>query len=141
MYSGWSVLILQIILDPFDTQTQSIFSGVITRNTGIFLEAPMYAYTLLCALYAELFISDEHRMPVIIILLITLVTTFSTTGIIFGVLAVHTISFDAMLPYFSSRIVMVTIVAGVSLWVIKSALSSKTGSTSATLRNDDLHAG
>lgn len=143
MYSGWSgTNITNYFWIHFDTQTQSIFSGVITRNTGIFLEAPMYAYTLLCALYAELFISDEHRMPVIIILLITLVTTFSTTGIIFGVLAVAYYIIRRHVTHISPvGIVMVTIVAGVSLWVIKSALSSKTGSTSATLRNDDLHAG
>ena len=64
-------------------ETQSIdflfFSGV--RNTGIFIEAPMYSFCLSLALLIELFIENKVNKKRIMILIVTIMTTVSTTGI------------------------------------------------------------
>lgn len=66
----------------FDTQTTWIFGETMLRNTGIFVEGPMYSLQLILA-YAFILFEDKkviNRKS--IILAITLFTTLSTTGII-----------------------------------------------------------
>ena len=53
------------------------------RNTGIFVETPMYSLILILAIsYYEFFIENQEKNSLLIraILIITLLTTFSTTG-------------------------------------------------------------
>lgn len=56
---------------------------LIPRNCGIFSEAPMYNFVLCIALAAEMFISKKVHKWKVVVLLITIITTFSTTGFIF----------------------------------------------------------
>ena len=60
-----------------------LFSGL--RNIGIFLEAPMFAYVLIIALYYELFLGKCKPLKVVIMLL-TAFTTISTSAISFAVI-------------------------------------------------------
>lgn len=70
-----------------EAQETTIFGTEFIRNIGIFLEAPMYAYVLLISLYFELFLRKNNLNKKkyerrIILLLITIATTLSTTGIV-----------------------------------------------------------
>lgn len=57
----------------------------IIRNSGIFTEAPMFNLWLDLALAGELFLKRKPSKLRVIILLITIITTLSITGIILGV--------------------------------------------------------
>lgn len=55
----------------------------LVRNTGIFTEAPMYAFLLCTTLATNLFLQENKVKKIYtIILVITILTTFSTTGIV-----------------------------------------------------------
>lgn len=60
---------------------------LVARNCGIFAEAPMYSFVLCIAVAAELFLSKKVHWWKIIILSITIATTFSTTGYLFLIIA------------------------------------------------------
>ncbi len=66
----------------FDTQTTWIFGETVLRNTGIFVEGPMYSLQLILAYAFILFENKKIINAKSIILAITLFTTLSTTGII-----------------------------------------------------------
>lgn len=53
------------------------------RNTGIFIEAPMYNIMLCVAHAAELSFEKKHRPIVVAVLTITIISTFTTTGILY----------------------------------------------------------
>lgn len=63
------------------TQNITLVGVRLVRNTGIFTEAPMYAFILCTSLATKLFL-EENKKRYIIILAITILTTFSTTGIV-----------------------------------------------------------
>lgn len=66
----------------YETQYFSIFGMRLVRNTGIFTEAPMYAFLLIIALTVQLFFYEiKLNKTKISILAITTITTFSTIGI------------------------------------------------------------
>ena len=79
---GYSRIIPSYFGLHYDIQQINIAGLLLNRNTGIFTEAPMYSFCLSIALLVELFIINKKRMINIIILLITIMTTFSTTGIV-----------------------------------------------------------
>ncbi|MFW2502043.1 hypothetical protein [Clostridium diolis] len=66
----------------YETQATSIKGITVIRNSGMFTEAPMYAFNLCIALIVELFLKEYKNNKRIILLLTTIATTFSTTGII-----------------------------------------------------------
>jgi hypothetical protein len=70
-------------------ETQNInFLGIdLIRNSGIFAEAPMHSLCLCMALAIELFLKTEVKKIRILILSITLLTTISTSGYLFIILA------------------------------------------------------
>ena len=63
------------------------------RNCGIYPEGPMYNYCLVVALFAEYFLLNRNRWK-IIILVITILTSTSTTGIfaLLGLVLLHVLS-------------------------------------------------
>jgi hypothetical protein len=70
----------------FETQYVDILGfGLNTqiRNTGIFAEGPMFNVCLCVALMIELYLKRSIKKWQIIILVVTMITTFSTTGFIF----------------------------------------------------------
>ncbi|MBQ9659591.1 MAG: hypothetical protein IJV31_12730 [Clostridia bacterium] len=66
----------------FETQRFDGLGLHIQRNTGIFVEAPMYSLCLCIAVALEEFIVKRRKIIINIILILTIITTFSTTGII-----------------------------------------------------------
>ena len=69
----------------FYTQTAGLFGNLVVRNTGIFTEGPMYSLLLNIALITEIFVTKRKSKKIIIILLITIFTTISTTGIVLAI--------------------------------------------------------
>lgn len=57
--------------------------GIRYRNTGFFIESPMYNVLLCFAMGAELSFRERARKAVVILLSITILTTIATTGIVF----------------------------------------------------------
>ena len=71
----------------FNTQTIHMFGIEIPRNTGIFTEAPMYSLVLTIALsYFEFLYNGKKDNRIRALLIITIITTFSTTGYISTIL-------------------------------------------------------
>lgn len=67
----------------YETQTISFGPISLWRNTGIFLESPMYSFALCIALGFEAFLQHHPGKALCLILSVTIVTTVSTTGIVF----------------------------------------------------------
>ena len=71
----------------FDTQKIIINGLELIRNSGIFCEAPMFAIIILVAMMFQLFIKEIRFSKFnLIILTITVLTTTSTTGILFSII-------------------------------------------------------
>lgn len=68
----------------FIAQGSTAFLGInIIRNTGIFVEAPMFSYVLCLGLLIELFINKNRSSKFIILIFVfTIFTTASTTGVV-----------------------------------------------------------
>ncbi|TCS74139.1 MULTISPECIES: O-antigen ligase family protein [Lachnospiraceae] len=66
----------------FSSQRQEIAGHYVMRNTGIFCEAPMYAFVLIMALAVELFFYKKTKTKSVILLILTIVTTYSVTAVI-----------------------------------------------------------
>ncbi|WP_288479661.1 O-antigen ligase family protein [uncultured Clostridium sp.] len=75
----------------YETQTIFIHGNEFIRNTGIFTEAPMYSFVLLFALIVEIFLNTKSKnmfkLMKIVVLILTIFTTFSTTGIVLSLLS------------------------------------------------------
>ncbi|MBR1633767.1 MAG: hypothetical protein IJ682_01750 [Lachnospiraceae bacterium] len=70
----------------FQRQDEVFFGHYFIRNIGCFTEAPMYSFCLTVAILAEVFLYETNRVR-ILILYVALITTFSTTGIVIGIMA------------------------------------------------------
>ena len=82
-YSGTNYFYLHFVNN---WQTQTIFGTTFVRNIGIFMEAPSFSYVLLIAFWSTLFKHRTIRKRRVILLTVTLITTFSTKGLILGAL-------------------------------------------------------
>ena len=127
-------------------QTSMLGNGLlVVRNTSFFAEAPMYSLVLAIAVIFEIFFAKKARVPVLILLSVAILTTFSTTGIIAILLA----GLYWVLDVTSSRskqfrtvvsllfVLLIIVVAMVSQQLVETKLSSSSGS----IRLDDLQAG
>lgn len=65
----------------FEGHRTYFFGRTIIRNIGIFLEAPVFAYVLVLAIYIEMFLRKNTRKLSLMLLAFTIITTFSTTAI------------------------------------------------------------
>lgn len=66
----------------FNIQTVEIFGKSFIRNTGIFAEAPMFSLNIVIALAIEIFLKKDFSKKYCLLLIVTLLTTASTTGLI-----------------------------------------------------------
>lgn len=124
-------------------QGNTFFSSVY-RNCGIFIEAPMYNLVLCLALAVELTFSIKPRKYIILILCTTILSTFSTTGIIFliGMLGVYIYSMENSKIW---KVLKLLIVPG-AIWgigyliyeVIEMKIQSASGGHSYSVRLDHL---
>lgn len=125
------------------TQHQAIGSVVVVRNTGIFTEAPIYSYVLCVALLFESMFVERPRKFVVVVLVVTVLSTFSSTGYLLLIMLVLVTARGASV---SSRfrgirtlLFVVLAVAGVAVgWQI---LAEKLASSSGMTRVDDFAAG
>lgn len=67
----------------FQFQRETTFGSLIYRNSGIFAEAPMLNLWCNIALGTEILLKEKMSKKKIVILLVTIITTFSTTGFLF----------------------------------------------------------
>ncbi len=130
----------------FETQSTTIpgTSIQIIRNTSFFVEAPMFSFCLLLAFMIELFLNRKTRLYICILLGIAVITTFSTTGYIFLVLACGIKLFITYFPNKNSSPVAIAVSVGfavltivISIFLLKDKLSTSSGN----IRLDDFRAG
>lgn len=121
----------------FETQRTSILDNVIVRNSGIFAEAPMWNLILSLALMIQTLFVEGKKYKTII-LVITIITVFSTTGIyILGLMAAYRIIFktSGWKKYVSLTFLPILILLSSIVWEDKSETAS------ASIRFDDYRAG
>lgn len=112
----------------FETQEAMAIAGqesASVRNTGIFNEAPMHNMILCVAIAIEVFLRPKLSKVRILILVITVLSTISTTGIVFLTLLLSAKLYSAMRA--SRRIVLIL---GLPLFLLLMLFS-----VSATLEN------
>lgn len=114
------------------------------RNCGFFIEAPMFNILLCIAFAAELSFQDKPRSVALIILGVTIITTFSTTGILFLVLMAAIrifIAGDAKKMHIV-KILIVPILLLLLIYIFVITIENKTqtesGSGSYSVRMDHL---
>lgn len=127
------------------TQKTTIANEVLMRNTGIFAEAPMYSYALCIALIFECFFLKSPRKWAVLILAVTVISTISTTGILF-LMALSFVLLIRETQGAGSRIrVLLLMAVGIALVIVGNLtiqlLDSKMGTASGSIRLDDFVAG
>ncbi|WP_353989211.1 hypothetical protein ABVF11_05385 [Pediococcus argentinicus] len=135
----------------FITQGYADFIGLnLIRNTGVFLEAPMYAYALSIALLSALFLDKKSKFRdfQIFIFFITLFSTTSTTGV---VVAITSLAYNEVFVVHNRnilyRFLLFFTVGGVAVFTVVLIIQSKftdnfnnwAGSTA--IRTDDVFVG
>lgn len=127
----------------FFPQMPVTFLGqVMPRNTGIFTEAPMFSYILTIALIIHLFLENNKKVLDMtgIILVVTIFTTTSTTGVILAIFAYFLKIYNNLTGYKKTAAIFFLIVASFTIYsILKSKFVSMADSTS--LRLDDFQAG
>lgn len=126
-------------------QSGEIFGASVVRNTGVFVEGPMYSYTLCIAIIFETFFSRRPRKLALIILYTTVISTLTTTGILF-VLILGFIEFVRYMRNLKSDLrPLLLILLGVlfvSLITVAFFLfNQKMSTSSGVIRLDDFYAG
>ena len=110
------------------------------RNSGIFTEAPMFSFSLTCALLLELFKRDKTRIAICIILGATILTTVSLTGIALSILAVF-IKLFITTKRSATKIILIAVFAGICVLVIAFlGIKRFQAGGSAFIRLDDFKA-
>lgn len=124
-----------------DGQRTFFFGRTIVRNIGIFIEAPVFAYVIVSALYFELFGRKEYSWGRIILLAVTIITTFSTTAITIGMI----LGFIFFYIHYMQRNIwklvlpiLAIIVINLAIVVVSDKLS--VGNASGSARMDDMMA-
>lgn len=128
-------------------QGKNLFFGLeLVRNTGIFVEAPMYSFALSVGLILNVFIFNKKLTSISTMLLIlTILTTTSTTGLLLVLLTIifyFYINFKKVPRYF--KIITIPFVIFIAYKLIGIILDDKqnvTGVVSVSLRSDDFNAG
>lgn len=129
----------------FLAQSNVSFLGIpnIVRNTGIFVEAPMYSYVLNLALFVSVFIDDEYDKlsGKSWILILTIISTTSSTGTIILVLTVF-IKFALLAKKISYSlksvmvIIIIPLVYGVIEFIVSKKVDDKWYSSTGIRMND-----
>lgn len=134
----------------FLAQGQIGFLGLseIPRNTGLFAEAPMYSYILCLAMLIDVFLRNKEKLfsRSFVILVITIFTTTSTTGVIvlLGTVVYYVLFIKKGISK-AIKLILAFVIVPVGLVLLRYILISKFDivgwNTSTGLRIDDIHAG
>lgn len=125
----------------FSTQTINLFGNIIYRNTGVFTEAPMYAYILNLGLISEIVFPTDKSLLKKIIIFITILTTISTTGII---ISIFILLFDYVFNKGHkslkkiAKIFFLPIICIMSINVFSYLINEKSDTKSYSIRMDDF---
>lgn len=121
----------------FETQESSFMGYETVRNSGIFNEGPMYNMILCVALSIELFLRPIKLFKRIVLLGITIATTFTTTGIIFLGLTAVWIIFHFFSEKARALLIIVIPVLAVGMMTFSNAVleDKQTSSGEGSLRS------
>jgi hypothetical protein len=126
----------------FETQEASFMGYETVRNSGIFNEGPMYNMVLCVALSIELFLRPIKLFKRIILLGITIATTFTTTGIIFLGLTVVWIVFHFFSEKARALLIIIIPVLVVGMMTFSNAVledkQTSSGESSVSSRMYDI---
>lgn len=130
----------------FETQNISFFGERIGKNSGIWPEAPMYAMAVSFGLLGEIYLLERKNKLIIFILSLTLLTTFTVSGLtILGLLAADHVIRKSVLGSSSLvkfLIVIFTLLVGGCLGLlIFIIIRTKLNSGSGFIRLDDYLVG
>ncbi len=126
-------------------QNVDILGFSTVRNTGIFAEAPMYSLILCIGVLIEYYLAERTRRSVVWLLSLCVVTTFSTTGIIFLIAfcALECLGFvyksGSRLRMLGMLLFVVAFVVAVDYAVL--LIDDKLATRSGNIRLDDFSAG
>lgn len=130
----------------FETQTVHFLGFFGYRNTGIFTEGPMFSLCLCVSLIVEIFMKNIVSKKRCCVLIATIITTFSTTGmiscliILFLAFIFKNSSFNkriiTLLKWFTIPIIMLSVAMLVYNLILK-----KSTTISYSIRIDDYIAG
>ena len=112
------------------------------RNTGIFIEGPMFALVLILALIFSYYFKDtfETSRLKVAVIIITIITTFSTSALIF--LALYLYVSLAENPKFKKLKIIIIFFAGLGfILMVTYFLLKKSETGSYSLRMDDYKVG
>lgn len=127
----------------FFPQDKVMFLGTsVVRNTGMFAEAPMYSFVLSMALIIHLFLNKNTKITdkKSIVIILTLFSTTSTTGLLTIVMSIFLIIFSRSSKYIKIFLILLVPILLIILdLILKSKTENMSGSVS--LRVDDIHAG
>lgn len=126
----------------FFPQGSVIFFGrSLIRNTGIFAEAPMYAFVLSLALIINLFILNKRiRSFSSLVLMFTLISTTSTTGVLIVVLSIFIRTLMRLPRWWRLLWLILVPVVGLIIYFVVSQKIQNMGN-SVSDRLDDIQAG
>lgn len=129
----------------FSIQRTSIMGLDLPRNTGIFTEAPMYALNLIIALIIQLFIIDKPSIKKIILLTISIITTYTAIGIATATASIIIFFFVNREKYNNKKNLLKKIIISViSIMLIVGSIyifvERKTNTESYSIRTDDFKA-
>lgn len=115
------------------------YSGV--RNIALFVEGPMLTYTLSFAIYYELFFRNQgYRKLCLGVMIATLITSFSTTGLLIVVLLLYLKFYEAIKKNKIIKILIVPVILIVigyaAYYIIQDKFINNVYSASA--RTDDI---
>lgn len=129
----------------FTPQEGNLFSlKGLTRNTSIFVEAPVCSYHLCIALMIELFVKTKHNKLSVFVLCIGIVSSISMTGYAIAVLAISLHVFfskDDRSIWRIIRIVILPIATLSVVIVLYNILQQRIWTGSGNTRIDDFVAG
>ncbi|EFU74866.1 hypothetical protein HMPREF9088_0297, partial [Enterococcus italicus DSM 15952] len=130
----------------FVAQQPIVFLGkLLPRNTGIFSEAPMYSLVLTLALMSYLLI--ERKKFILdftsIILMITILTTTSTTGVISVLMLYLFMNISKTSNNYIAMFISILVITPIVIYGGYNIISAKfaQGIASTSVRLDDIHAG
>lgn len=118
------------------------------RNTGLFVEAPMYAYVLSVCLLILLFMNDSSnrkKKAEVLVILIAIFTTTSTTGIIVALLSImyELIIVKNKTPIFLKVFIVIAgiLIAGIFIRILLVRKIQVEGVGSSNVRWNDIQSG
>lgn len=123
--------------EPMPTGLQDY---LVTRNCGIFPEAPMFCFPLCVALGLQELILKKSRVKSII-LVITIITTFSTTGYLF-LIGLYGYKFIKQKGFNNAIVKIGVVIAGltVATYLAYTIFINKTATGSYSVRSDHISA-